>query len=59
MCLCCEQLFSRVTEEKSFLSEVHDLCYYLGLFIIFRPPNVIPRSTAEVASENGQVILTE
>jgi hypothetical protein len=46
-------------EEKSSLSEVHALCYCVGLFIIFKPPNVIPRSTAEVANENGQVILTE
>jgi hypothetical protein len=48
-----------VTEEKIPLIEVHGLCYCLGLFIIFGPPNVIPRSTAEVASDNGQVILAE
>jgi hypothetical protein len=59
MCLCREQFFSCVTEEKSSLRELHDFCYFLGLFIIFSPPNVIPRSTAEVASGNGQVILTE
>jgi hypothetical protein len=50
--------FSRVTEEKISLREVHDLCYFLGLFFIFWPPNVIPRGSPEVSSENGQMILT-
>jgi hypothetical protein len=57
VCVCAVNSVSRVMEEKSPLLEVQDyLCYCLGLFIIFGPPNnVIPRSTAEVASENGQL----
>jgi hypothetical protein len=48
MCLCREQFFSLVTEEKSALSEVRDWYYCLDLFIIFGPPHVIPRIIAEL-----------